>query len=122
MAEDNKPEQKKPETISFDYLKSNNFRVLHADGAFIGLSATGLTVCFFSERQPIPRRVVHAINPDGTMGKELTDQRVVRDAVVRDTEVAVAMAIEPARNVHRVLGELIASFDGIVATQKAEAE
>jgi len=97
-----------PETLNFDYIKSNQFRVIHADGAFFALTAQGgVTVSFFAERQPIPRRIVIRVNPDGTLGQEITEQRVVRDAIVRDTEVAVAMSLETAKRINDTLGEIL---------------
>jgi hypothetical protein len=100
-----------PESIHFDYIKSNQFRVIHADGAFFSLSQTSLTISFFAERQPIPRRVTHKVNPDGSIGDEIVDQRVVRDAVVRDTEVAVAMSIETAKRIREKVDEILKKFD-----------
>lgn len=97
-----------PEFLNFDYVKSNQFRVIHADGAFFALTARGgLTISFFAERQPIPRRVVHKVNEDGTLGNELTDQRVVRDAIIRDTEVAVTMDFDTARRISERLDEIL---------------
>jgi hypothetical protein len=97
-----------PETVNFDYIKSSQFRVVHSDGAFFALTTQGgLTISFFSERQPIPRRVVHKVNPDGTLGDEVKDQRVVRDAVIRDTEVAITMTMDTAKRVKDRLNEII---------------
>jgi hypothetical protein len=100
-----------PATLNFDYIKSNQFRVLHADGAFLSLNPTGLTVTFFSERQPIPRRTVHKLNSDGTVGDEIPDQRVVRDAVVRDAEIAVVMNLDAAKRIRDKFDEMIKRFE-----------
>jgi hypothetical protein len=104
-----------PETVNFDYLKSNQFRAIHVDGAFIGLTQTGLTVNFFAERQPIPRRVVHKVGKDGAIGEEIVEQRVVRDAVIRDTEVSISMSIDVAKSLIVALETIIKKRDEVAA-------
>ena len=104
-------EAKFPESLNFDYLKSGQFHVIHADGAYLATSASGLTVTFFSERQPIPRRVVHKVNSDGSLGDEIIEQRVIRDAIVRDVEIAIAMNFETAKRVRDKLVEMVAKAE-----------
>ena len=59
------------QTINFDYVKGSDFRVLHVDGAFAALTTQGgVTISFFSERQPIPRRVVHRVDAEGRIAEE----------------------------------------------------
>jgi hypothetical protein len=100
--------KKLPDSINFDYLKSSQFRVIHADGAFLALTGQGgITISFFAERQPIPRRVVHKVNTDGSIGAELTEARVVRDAIIRDTEAAITMSLDTAVRVHNALSDMI---------------
>lgn len=108
-----------PTTVSFDYIKTAQFRVLHADGAFLSLTFQGgVVLSFFSERQPIPRRIVHQVKSDGTLGDEIVEQRVVRDAVIRDTEVAVAMTFDTAKRIQAALADLIAKMESLKEQQK----
>lgn len=108
-----------PETLNFDYLKSSQFRVIHADGAFFALTTQGgLTISFFAERQPIPRRIVHKVNRDGSLGDELTEQRVVRDAIIRDTEVAVTMSLDTAKRVKDKLEEILSKAEEVTRQAK----
>jgi hypothetical protein len=112
-----------PETLNFDYIKSSQFRVVHSDGAFFALTTQGgLTISFFAERQPIPRRVVHKVNADGSLGEELPGQRVVRDAVIRDTEVAVTMNLETAKRVIEKLDEMIKRAEAAMGKQQSEVK
>lgn len=112
-------EPKLPETVNLDYLKSNQFRVIHADGAFFALTGQGgVTISFFAERQPIPRRITLKVNKDGTLGDELTDQRVVRDAIIRDTEVAVTMTAETGWLILDKLSEILKKADELRAKHK----
>jgi hypothetical protein len=109
-----------PETVNFDYLKSSQFRVIHADGAFIGLTQTGLTVNFFTERQPIPRRVVHKVGRDGAIGEEIMEQRVVRDAVIRDTEVSILMSLDVAKGLIDALQSIIKKRNEVAEQMKEQ--
>lgn len=111
-----------PEAINFDYIKGGQFRVIHADGAFFALTTQGgLTISFFSERQPIPRRVTHRVNADGSLGDEIVDQRVVRDAVIRDTEFAVTMTLETAKRIKDKLEEMLRKVEEAAQQQAKRA-
>jgi hypothetical protein len=96
MADDSE-EGGPPSVLNFDYLKSNLYRVIHADGVVGGVTLKGaLTMSFWNERSPIPKRVTHLVNVDpetkhGTLGEELPEKRVVRDAIVREVDVSVVM-------------------------------
>src|SRR5262245_47766081 len=98
------PDETPPQspTLRFDYLKSAYFRVVHADGVLGGATPKGaLMLSFWSERVPIPQQVTHRIEPAEKgrgvkLGPELVDQRVVRDAIVREVEVGVYMELDAA--------------------------
>lgn len=113
------PKKDAPATLSFDYVKGSGFRVLHADGAFIGAAANGVTIAFYSERQPIPRRVVHKLKPNLELGEEVVEQRIVRDAIIRDVDVDIAMSLAVAKNVHQTLGELIVKIEEVLNPKAA---
>jgi hypothetical protein len=90
-----------PDKLFFDYIKSPQFRVVHADGAFGGLTPTGYVfVTLYTQRPPIPTRIAHAVrrNEQGQikLGEEITEERVCRDGVVRDVEVGVVMDLTVA--------------------------
>jgi hypothetical protein len=107
-------ETKNPSTISFDYIKANNFRIVHVDGAFMAGAPQGLTISLYSERQPIPRRVVHKIGSNNQLGEEIVEQRLVRDALIRDVEVSLALSIETAKNIHDTLGNIIKQYEEVI--------
>jgi hypothetical protein len=88
---------KKQQTISFDFIKSNQFRVIHVDGAWGGIAAPGhIHMSFFSERTAIPQQITHVINSDGSLGEEVKDKRKGRDAIVREVEVDAVMSLHTA--------------------------
>jgi len=113
-------------TLRFDYLKSNFFRVIHADGVVGGPTPNGtITFSLFNERSPIPQQVEHAVvvQPDQSaamMGEEIREHRISRDAIVREVEVAVVMDYRTAASFHRWLGSKLEALKDIEALRRAE--
>ena len=101
-----------PESMEFHYLKSGGFRVVHADGVWGGPTPRGyITMSFFSERAPIPRRISYKLNPsDGipqalTLGKELA--RDGKEGFVREVEVEVMIDLPMAKSLIRWLADKV---------------
>lgn len=91
--------------ITVDYIKSNHFRVIHADGVFGGPTPDlNLEMVFWNSRLPIPQRIVLAVSSDGRVVEE---DRVNRADQIREAEVAVIMNLEQAKSFHQWLGERI---------------
>ena len=107
--------QPKQDRMTFHYIKSNFFRVVHASGVHGGISPKGeFQMAFFNERTPIPQRVYHDIQiKDGvaSLGPEIESERVGKDGVIREVDVEVLMSRETAKVVHTWLGERLAQFD-----------
>jgi hypothetical protein len=111
MADDpveSEPKSRARTKIAFDYLKTSQFRIVHADGAFGGPTPQGqMFISLYSERPPIPQRVVHSIEQGegdaARVGKEIEEERVVRPAVVRDVEVGIIMSIAVAKALRDLL-------------------
>lgn len=94
--------------VSFDLIKGALFRGVHADGVWGGVTPQGLlSFTFFSERFPIPQQLTHCLNPDGTLGQEITEARVTRSAIVRDAEVCVYMTLPVAMAFRALLDQTI---------------
>ena len=95
-----------PEKFDFHYIKSNGFRVVHADGVWGGPNLRGyITMSFFSERHPIPRRLTHEVKPDGKLGQEI--DREIRDGTIREVEVEVMVDLAMAKSLNSWLAEKI---------------
>lgn len=99
-------QKRKSATINFDYIKSNQFRVIHADGVYggIGPKAGTIHVAFFSERKAIPRRETYNLDGAKLAGLKKSE---VRDAIIREVEVEVLMDLDTATSIHKWLGERI---------------
>ncbi len=115
------PNQKRGEEIEFDFIKSNLFRVVRADGAFGGVAPSGaIHMAIYSERQAIPTKVVHKIE-GGRIGPEIPDKREGRAAIVREVEVDVVLEIQQATVLRDWLTDKINQYHTLVgSTKKAE--
>ena len=95
-----------PEQVKFHYLKSANFRTIHADGAIGNVTPAGyIHMAMYSERPAIPREMVHKIKPDGTLGEIIEEQTVMREGIVREMEVDVLMSVDVAKGIKNWLDE-----------------
>ncbi|HXP88146.1 MAG TPA: hypothetical protein VN841_25675 [Bryobacteraceae bacterium] len=109
-----------PDHIKFDFLKSNYFRSIHADGVWGGINGhLEVVMAFFSERPAIPQQITLPIK-DGKFGDELENKRVGRDAVIRDVEVSITMNVEVARSFRQWLDEKIKAIEEINAKAGAK--
>lgn len=97
-----------PTVVPFHYIKSNFFRVLHADGAVGNITPSGLIFMgFYSERSAIPQMMVHDITESGQVGSEHPDERVGKKGIVREVEVGATMSVETATSIVAWLQEKI---------------
>jgi hypothetical protein len=106
-----------PESLEFHYVKSNGFRVVHADGVWGGPTPRGyITMSFFSERAPIPARISHELqtpepnSPDRIIGPEIA--RDAKDGLVREVEVEVMVDLAMAKSLLGWLGEKVLLLEG----------
>lgn len=112
MVEDNKKNEIPP-NVKFHYLKSNYFRVVHADGLLGSITPKNdIFVTFYNERSPLPDSLTFEITPKGEMGKEIESQRVINsDGFVREMEVGIVFDIDFARSFALWLTEAIQQFE-----------
>lgn len=99
--------------VTFDYIKSSAFRVVHGEGAFGGSGPRGNTVQFsvFSERWPIPKQTTHKLTETGDLSDEITERRNTRDAIMREVEVQIVMSTDNARVFAAWLNKVLARID-----------
>ena len=99
---------KRPEQITFDFVRSPFFRVVHSNGAWGGITPhQELSVTFYSERLSLPHHITHELTPKG-LGPEVS--RAVKTNIQRECEVEVLMSMEEAVNLHT--GSVIRSRSG----------
>jgi hypothetical protein len=106
-----------PPMVRFHYIKSNAYRVVHADGIIGGPTPSGLIhASFFSERLPIPTVVDQAVTDigggRGVLGNEIA--REGKNGLVREVEVGVAMTLDMAKRLHTWLGKNIEQLEAAI--------
>lgn len=114
----------KAQTIKFDYIKGNYFRVVHVDGAFGGNSPRGdIRMSVWNERWPIPKQTTYKLQEGGKLGDEIREERITREAVVREVEVELVMDIEVAKTIQEWLKDKINKAEAeIKASEEGEQE
>lgn len=109
---------KPPTRVRFHYLKSNNFRVIHVDGA-VGSSTPsgmGIHMTLFSERSAIPQQLEFELSEEGKIGKEIPESKITREGIVRELEVDAIMSLDRARALHAWLGNQIKTLEDLQRT------
>jgi len=114
-----KKKQSHIKEIEFDFIKSNFFRVIRADGAFGGIAPGGaIHMAIYSERQAIPTKTVHSLEGQ-QLGPEIPEKREGRSAVVREVEIDVVLELPQAIVFRQWLDERIMQLQQIVGAATA---
>jgi hypothetical protein len=97
-------------TVTFDYIKSNFFRVIYADGVMGNINAKdNVHLVLWNERGPIPRQEVYELTSEGTIGDEIDS--VTRDGMVREVEVDIILTRDSASSLRDLLDEILSEDD-----------
>jgi hypothetical protein len=84
------PDTDIPSSVKFHFIKSNFFRVVHADGAIGGLTPSRqIFISVYNERAAIPKVIEMNISPDGHLGKEIS--RESKEGLVREMEMGIIL-------------------------------
>jgi len=98
--------------ITFHHIKSNLFRVIHADGVWGGVTPNlNIQLAFYSERNPIPTSVTQEFGENGLPGKLI--ETTGREGVVREFDASVVISIEVAKVFQEWLGKKIEQAENI---------
>lgn len=102
--------------VLFHYLKSPMFRTIHADGMYGGVTPQGnIHIAFYSERNPIPQTIEHAVADGGQLGDEIMESRVVRSGFVREVDIDVIVDLETAVSFRAWIDEKIKMLEKMKA-------
>ncbi len=94
--------------VKFHQIKSNFFRVVHADGTWVSVHPLDLVhITFFSERAPLATEVIYNITDTGQLGPEDLAKRRSKSGYVREMEVDVVLNRATAAGLHNWLGEYL---------------
>lgn len=97
-------EKPKAKSVDIHYIKSNLYRVIHADGAYGGVTSRGyLHLALYNERRAIPRITTVSVDADTHEPRETIKES--RSGVVREIEIGALLD-------EQFLGELIEWLQG----------
>jgi len=101
-------EERQEAQVVFEYSKDPMFRSTHADGFIGGLTPNGqVHIAFFSERPVLPKRHVFRLNPDGSLGAEVPNEKAGNESITRDMQVDVLMTVQAAEGLKNWLDQYI---------------
>jgi len=105
--------------IAFEYIKSNSFRVMHADGVHGGVSPRlDIHMAVFTERAPFPKEIYHFLKPDGMLGAEDFPNRKGRKGFIREIDADIIMDVQVAKVLVTWLNDKIKQVEDILAVRK----
>lgn len=106
--------------INFRYIKSNLFRVVHADGAFGGVTPRGnIHFSLYNERVALPdtSKVIVSDKTGEVVGAEKFESG---GGIVREIEVDVIADLPTAMQLYRWLGNKIAELQSLMKEAQEE--
>jgi len=104
---------KEQQEVVFKYVKSNFFRVIHADGAWGGLNPRGnIHMSFYNERSALPDTSTLTVAPDGNIVKP--EEAQTSGALVREIECDVILDLRTAIGLRKWLDDQIKQLQGLL--------
>ncbi|HEY9833200.1 MAG TPA: hypothetical protein V6D26_21790 [Stenomitos sp.] len=98
--------------VTFNYIKSNFFRVIHVDGVSGGVTpSSDLFINFYSERRSIPKKLVYELDSEGSLKREVVEERDDLNSVIREVDVSAVMTIETAKQLVESLQLMIEAVE-----------
>src|ERR1700679_4010722 len=87
-----------PSEIPIHFVKGNHFRVAPASGAWFGTDPQGnFHLTFYSERLPLPKKIIFKLNEKGQFLHEDISKRESKDGIVREMEIDIVMSVAAAQ-------------------------
>ena len=115
---ENNQKDELPSELSYDYIKSNHYRVIYASGATGGINLKGMIqMSIFNERGPIPQTEVFEV-VNGKMGPPIEEKRKVREGFVREVEATLLFDLSAAKAFREWLDKVIAAKEARPAHAK----
>lgn len=93
-----------PPELRIAFEKDTNFKDFFAEGAFGGVTPSGMIrFMLYCDQAPDPIALHHRVDDDGSLGSELEDQREMPDGFVRLLKAGVTMTPPAAEALARWL-------------------
>jgi hypothetical protein len=112
--------QNKPE-LKFKYIFDYGYNPVYVNGAHGGVSPRGeLVMNFYLERMALPESITHEINPNGTIGNEVsTEPEDLKNSLIRFIETGVVMNYQNAKELLLWLGERVKEMEALEQAKAA---
>jgi hypothetical protein len=115
-------EERQEAQVVFEYSRDPMFRSTHADGFVGGLTPNGqVHIAFFTERPVLPKRHVFKLNPDGSLGAEVPNDKAANESITRDMQVDILMTVQAAEGLKNWLDQYIRSLKARASSGDARA-
>jgi hypothetical protein len=112
-----KDQSSEQQEVCIQYFKSNFFRVIHADGAWGGVSPRGdIHMAFYNERQAIPDTSKFMVSDQGMVKPE---EFQASSEFVREVEVDIIFDLQTARSLRAWLNDRIALLENLIREAQA---
>jgi hypothetical protein len=105
-------ENQSPKRLKFKHIKSNFFRVIHVDGIFGRVTpSSDICINLYSERWSIPNKLVYELDSEGSLEREVEEERDDINSVIREIDVSAVMSIETAKELVESLQLMIEAVE-----------
>lgn len=99
-------EEKKTQSITFNYIKADNFHSILATGVIGGITVNSLIdMNFFTDRVTIPQKITFEVQKSGIVSKEIG--RDSKDGSVREVHFGAIIDTKTAKSLIAWLNEKI---------------
>lgn len=100
--------------LTLHFVKSSDFRVIHASGVWYGGDPQqNLRLTFYNERNPLPDKIVVNLSEQGFIVNEDESKREIKDGFVREMEVDVVLSLAAAVEFYKSFGENLKALKAI---------
>jgi len=97
--------------ITFEYIKSHDYKVHHVHGGIGGPNAYGeIILNLYFERNSIPRKATHKIDDNGRLDNNAIDVEK-KNSIIRDVLFGISLHPEHARSLAQWLNDCADSLD-----------
>ncbi len=103
-----------PKKITIHNKISTNYKQVHADGAYAGITPRGLiNISFYGERTPIPKASDFKITEDNQLGELISNSAESKSGILREFEFGVYLDVTTTKALITLLTDKIHEFEKI---------
>ncbi|MCB9046364.1 MAG: hypothetical protein H6550_09510 [Chitinophagales bacterium] len=97
-----------PKVLTYHNKISPNYRALHVDGAYGGVTPKGfINLSFYSERFPIPKSTDFKIDEKTKSISKIKDSDDSKDGILKEYEFGIYMDLETTKKIVKFLNDKI---------------